>query len=346
MPVAGRLARPLPMTLSLNYPPRLSLAHTPTPLTPLAHISAELDFPVWCKRDDLTGSVLSGNKIRKLEFVLAEALAQGADTLVTCGGLQSNHCRTTALLAATHGLGCELILRGERPAVDDGNLLLAAMAGACIHTYPAARYRRDMNVLRDEHLQRLRHAGRRPFWIPTGASDGVGIWGYVDAARELAEDCRAEGIERPLVVCAAGSGGTLAGLAAGLEHYLPRAQVLGVAVCDSAAYFKRRVAEDVAACLTRYDQCGLAMPTNFRVVEDYIGPGYAQADPCIYQLMARLARQEGLVLDQVYTAKAFYGMLQEWRKGLETSIQALIFVHTGGVFGLFPEREQVSRFTQ
>lgn len=334
------------MTVSLNFPPRLQLAQTPTPLSRLARLSADRAFPIWCKRDDLTGSLLSGNKVRKLEFVLADALAQGADTLVTCGGLQSNHCRATALVAAMRGLHCELILRGERPAVDDGNLLLASLAGARIHTYRAARYRRELDSLREAHLQVLRDAGRRPYWIPTGASDGVGLWGYVEAARELADDCRAQGIERPLVVCAAGSGGTLAGLAAGLAHYLPAARVLGVAVCDSAAYFERRVAEDVTACLARYPDCGLAMPANFRVVEDYIGPGYAEADPHIYRLMAELARLEGVVLDQVYTAKAFYGMLQELKRGLEPPPQALVFVHTGGIFGLFPEREQVFHFAQ
>ncbi|HEY7885432.1 MAG TPA: D-cysteine desulfhydrase family protein [Cellvibrionaceae bacterium] len=321
------------------FPPRLNLALQPTPLDFLSRLSAELGLRIWCKRDDLTGGVLTGNKIRKLEYVLADALACGADTLLTCGGLQSNHCRATALLAAKEGLNCELILRGEPGLHDhDANLLLSELAGATIHTYPAAVYQPQLFELAREHRARLEAEGKTPYWIATGASDGVGVWGYIRAARELANDCLSQGITAPLVVCAAGSGGTLAGLAVGLARYLPRARVLAIAVCDDATYFEGRVGADIAACQQRWPDAGVQMPDNFQVCDDYIGPGYGEAGAEIYQLISQLARQEGLVLDQVYTAKAFYGMLQELRLGRIDS-KDCIFVHTGGVFGLFAARE-------
>jgi D-cysteine desulfhydrase len=325
----------------LAYPDRISLAQLPTPLQCLSY-PAVSERRLWCKRDDLTGCLLSGNKIRKLEFVLADALAQGADTLITCGGLQSNHCRATALLAAQLGLGCQLVLRGEQPSIADGNLLLSQLAGADVSCYPVRRYHHHLPELLHEHAERLRNAGRKPYIIPTGASDGVGVWGYIACAQELAVQFKADAIRAPLVVCAAGSGGTLAGLAAGLSLYCPEAQVLGVAVCDAADYFYRRVHEDLSACRDRYPSFGLIEPKNFTVVDDYIGPGYAQGYPEVFDTIATLARHTGVVLDPVYTAKAFYGMLEQLRLD-KFSARDVVFVHTGGIFGIYPERTSLSR---
>lgn len=326
------------MTPELIFPARKPLAQIPTRLQSLNLTDAPHDKRLWIKRDDLTGAALSGNKIRKLEYVLAQALAEGADTLVTCGGFQSNHCRATALTAAAHGLGCELILRGEKPDNLDGNLLLGAMAGADYRCYRAPDYHRNLPLLLRQTAERLKAQGKNPFVIPTGASDEIGLWGYIQAAQELAQDFVALGIERPLVVCAVGSGGTLAGLAAGLAHFCPDARVLGVAVCDNQSYFEQRVQEDIAKAQQVYPQSGLQMPTNYRVNDEFIGPGYAKGYPALYKTIQQLAREAGVILDPVYTGKAFYGLAELMRRGAIAQ-RDIVFIHTGGIFGVFPERE-------
>lgn len=321
------------------FPEKVSLAMLPTPLQRLNYgEDIKPEIRLWCKRDDLTGSLLTGNKVRKLEYVVATAKHRGADTLVTCGGLQSNHCRATALVAAREGLQCRLILRGDPLEPKDGNFLLSDIAGADIYTYPASTYHRSLPSLLKEHESALKDTGRHPYIIPTGASDGVGIWGYLEAARELAEDFVRHSIKAPLVVCAAGSGGTLAGLACGLTLFAPEARVLGVAVCDNAAYFEKRLRDDIDQANQIFTQARLPMPSNFTIVDDYIGPGYAKGYPQLFSLIRGLAASDGIVLDPVYTAKAFWGLLSEQRLG-KIGQRDIVFVHTGGVFGVFPFKD-------
>jgi len=321
--------------------PRLTLARLPTPFEALDRLSARLGGPrIWIKRDDLSGCAVSGNKIRKLEFTIAQALEEGADTLVTCGGLQSNHCRATALLGARLGLRVELVLRGVATGVPDGNLFLDRLAGAAVHCYPAARYQRDLDELLALHADAARDAGRRPFVIPTGASDAIGVWGYVAACEELASDFARAGIAPAHVVCATGSGGTQAGLTAGLKLQGLRAEAWGMAVCDDAAWFERKVRGDLAAWRARYGtQIDIdALAVN--VLDGYIGAGYAQASPEVFGTIGLVARTEGVLLDPVYTGKAFHGMLREIRDGRFSGEEDIVFVHTGGLFGLFAQREQ------
>jgi D-cysteine desulfhydrase len=325
-------------------PPRLRLARLPTPLEPLDRLGAALGGPrIWVKRDDLSEGPACGNKIRKLEFSIAQALAEGADTLLTCGGLQSNHCRATALLGARLGLRVELVLRGEPEAVPDGNLLLDTLAGASVHAYPAARYQREQAALLETHMAALRSAGRRPFLIPTGASDAIGVWGYVEAAGELAADFDAAGIRPRHVVCATGSGGTQAGLTAGLHLAGLACDAWGIAVCDDADWFRAKVRADLEGWRERYavdiDLDGL----RINVLDQYIGPGYGRATPEVFATIALLARTEGLVLDPVYTGKAFHGLLQELRAGRLAGAEDIVFLHTGGIFGLFPQRAELQQ---
>lgn len=325
----------------MKYPPRLDLAQLPTPLQPLPRLSEShgCGHRLWVKRDDLTGSALSGNKLRKLEFVLAAAQAQGCDTLITCGGLQSNHCRATALVGAQLGLQVHLVLRGEAPAELDGNLLLGQLAGARISCYPRARYVREMDALIASWCDDYTQRGHKVYVIPTGASDGVGIWGYIAAAQELGHDIAQRGIDRAHVVCATGSGGTQAGLTLGSAlHKLPLT-VWGVNVCDDEAWFKQKVAADVLDWQQRRDPGGNPPPLNIRVIDGYVGPGYARAGAEIYDTIGLVARTEGLVLDPVYTGKGFHGMLSEIAAGRFDGVRDIVFVHTGGIFGLFPQRE-------
>lgn len=319
-------------------PNRLPLIAHPTPLTRLSRLVPS-GPALWVKRDDLTGTALSGNKLRKLEFVLAAARAAGADTLITCGGVQSNHCRATALLAAEHGLRCELILRGEPPAVADGNLLLAQLAGAEVDYVPAARWQALPELLQ-ARSEAVWARGGRPYVISTGASDEVGLWGYIEGGRELLRDCARAGFTPDAVCVATGSGGTHLGLCLAMAEAEPGCRVRGYAVCDSRRYFQEKACQDLAAFVARYGAVDGFDPASIDVEERYRGPAYAVADPEVWQTIGRAARQEGLVLDPVYTGKALHGTLRDLTEGPLADCRNVVFVHTGGIFGLFPQREQ------
>jgi D-cysteine desulfhydrase len=328
-----------PLTAA-KIPSRVYLAQLPTPLQFLPRLSAELGGPrIWVKRDDLTGSVLSGNKVRKLEFSLAEALAEKCDTVITCGGMQSNHCRATALICAQLGLKCHLLLRGEKPEQADGNLLLDQLAGATITYYPARQYQLLLDNFLLEWQRHYREQGNKAFIIPTGASDEIGVWGYVEACAELKQDFDRHQISPKHIICASGSGGTQAGLTAGVARYGIGAQVWGVNVCDDEAWFLNKVNRDLKDWENRY-QTGINLASlSVKVIDGYVGPGYAQADEEIYRCIASVAASEGLVLDPVYTAKAFYAMIDQLRQGRFGTSGDIVFIHTGGVFGVFPQRQ-------
>ena len=327
--------------MSLAYPRKLDLACTPTPLQYLERASQRWGrgHRLWVKRDDLTGCTLSGNKVRKLEFIAAHALDNDYDTLITCGGLQSNHARATAFVGAQTGLKVHLLLRGDTPAQADGNLLLDHLAGATVSCYPKAQYVAEIDDLFRHWQQHYAAEGRRALAIPTGGSDGIGAWGYIRACEELAGDFAREGIESAHIVTASGSGGTQAGLTLGVAlHQLP-ATVWGVAVCDDESYFLNKVAEDANDWANRYQQ--LTLPDiEPRVLDGYVGRGYGIAEDHIFELIADLASLEGLVLDPVYTGKAFAGMLAEIEKGRFASCRDIVFVHTGGIFGVFAQRDR------
>ena len=301
--------------------PRVPLALLPTPLVPLRRLSEALGADVWCKRDDLTGVGLTGNKVRKLEVLLADALAAGADTVITTGGIQSNHARATAVAARQLGLRPVLLLRGEPPPVPDGNLLLDLLVGAEVRWCTPEEYRTARDARMAEIARELRAAGARPYVIPEGGSNGLGALGYVRAAEEVA----GAGERFDHVICAVGSGGTLAGLALGPRIGL----VHGIAVCDDRATFSARV-----HAIAR--ELGRALPAEgdrWEVTEGWQGPGYGLATGEIWDTIALVARLEGLLLDPVYTGKAMHALVSEVRAGRWAG--RLLFWHTGGVFGLF-----------
>ena len=332
--------------MPIQFPHRVLLANLPTPLQPLdkitAHYSAPFDGPrLWVKRDDLTESAMSGNKLRKLEFIIAEAKALGCNTLITCGGVQSNHCRSTALAAAKTGLQSHLILRGapgDKDAVADGNLLVDRLAGASVSMVSLREYQEHLPSLFQQWEQFYAQRGDRALSIPTGGSDGLGIWGYMNAAQELCADFGRHSIEPEYVVCASGSGGTQAGLTLG--GYLLGAgfQVKSYAVCDNEQYFLEKVAQDVLDWNRRQDQSVAIDELSISVSDKYIGPGYGVANAEVYEMIASMARLEGILLDPVYTGKAFHGLLQDIQEGQYAGCKDVVFVHTGGQFGLFPHR--------
>lgn len=329
--------------MSVKYPRRISLAQLPTPLQRLERLTIKNPRAprIWLKRDDLTGAGLSGNKVRKLEFVLAAVQDAGCDTVITCGGLQSNHCRATALACAKLGLKAHLILRGQQHGAADGNLLLDYLAGAEVSCYPAREYQQKLDSLFDHWCSYYESAGKKPFKVPTGASDGIGLWGYIAAAEELKTDIERLNINPGAIVCATGSGGTQGGLTVGAEIHQLGCKVWGVNVCDDEQYFIDKVREDVSDWQQRYAQGYRYENIEVNVIDGYVGPGYGKATPEIFQTIATIASSEGIVLDPVYTGKAFHGLIQELEAGRFNDCDDLIFVHTGGLFGLFPQRQEL-----
>jgi D-cysteine desulfhydrase len=302
-------------------PPRVHLARLPTPLQPLDRLAARWGGPrLSIKRDDWTGSALGGNKVRKLEYSLGEALARGATKVLTCGGLQSNHCRATAIACARLGLSCVVYLRHEGPSPDpDGNHLLDVLAGAEVRFVTPAEYRQLGPT--DEG-----------YWIPEGASNEVGLWGYRTACAEIDEH------DVDVVVHAVGSGGTTAGLIAGR----PRARLVGVPVCDDGAFFLEKIDGILAAAQARWPDLA-PLPRAKDAVEmrdGFQGLGYARNRPEEWALLREVAQTEGVILDPVYTVKAMMALRQDVRDGRWTKDQHVCFLHTGGIFGLFPKRTE------
>ena len=304
---------------------RVPLATLPTPLERLDRLSESLGIDLWCKRDDLTGVGLSGNKVRKLEYLLGAATDEGATAVITTGGAQSNHARTTALAARRLGLDPILLLRGPPPPDRDGNLLLSAMLGAEVHWCTPEAYRRERNELMAALAETVASRGGRAYVIPEGGTNAVGSFGYVQAARELASQT-----DQPFeaIVLAVGSAGTLAGLALGPDL----GPLHGVAVSDDAPTFE--------AAVHRVHLEASSMPAfdddprpRWRVVEGYQGEAYGVTGPEVWQTMAWVAEVEGLLLDPVYTGKAFHALVEEVRAGRMGG--RVLFWHTGGVFGLF-----------
>ena len=334
--------------MSLHYPPRVELACTPTPLHLLERFSSELGGPrIWVKRDDLTGFGLSGNKVRKLEFCIADALDQGCDTLLTCGGVQSNHCRATAVAARQLGLDVHLVLRTDEAPTRDGNLFIDQLLGANISYVSKAEYAAGMGPVYRDLIADYSSRGRKVYAMPVGASDEVGLWGYIAATEELAGDFARQGINPAHIVCATGSGGTQGGLTLGVKLLGLGARVWGVAVCDDADYFEHKIRADIQAWRSRYPtnasaDAGIsASDLAIDTIDGYVGPGYARATNDVFDLIGHLARVEGLLLDPIYTGKAFHGMVEEIRSGRRFGgAEDIVFIHTGGFFASYAQRQQ------
>lgn len=313
--------------------PRLRFAHLPTPVEAMPRLSALLGGPrLLVKRDDQTGLALGGNKTRKLEFLVAEAQANGARTLITAGALQSNHCRQTAAAAAHLGFACELVLVGEPPAAPSANLLLDTLLGAEIHWTSRAQ--------RDAALQRVFEqawaAGRRPFLIPYGGSSATGAAGYVFAMRELLE----QGVHPDWLVFASSSGGTQAGLVAGARLFGFRGKVLGISVDEPQSVLQARVAAIAGQTADALGEKITFLPEEVLVNADYLGGGYGVLGDGEREAVRLFAHSEGLLLDPVYTGRAAAGLVDLARKGSFGKDETVLFWHTGGAPALFAEKYQ------
>lgn len=322
-------------------PPRMPLALLPTPVVKLDRLSRELGVELYVKRDDLTGLLESGNKVRKLEFLVAEALAQGADTLVTCGTVQSNCCRAVAAVAARLGLRAILAVGGARPDVYDGNLLLSRILGAETRYCSAEEFARAGEVM-DAIAEDVRRAGGRPYVIPESGSNEVGALGYLECAVELAGQI-AHGAPRfDTVVISAFSGGSQAGLLMGKQLGGLPSDIVGIPI----AWPADRVRANAVATMTRAIQrfgFAIEIPKSIHLIDGYQGSGRAGVGEGELSALVDLARQEGILLDPVYTGKAFHGLVDTLRRDAGALGQRICFVHTGGVFSLFPFRDRLSQ---
>jgi D-cysteine desulfhydrase len=328
--------------MALPLPPRIRLTSVPTPIERVPRLGADCGLELYVKRDDLTGFAESGNKARKLEFLVQEALDQGADTLVTVGALQSNCCRATAAVAARLGLRCVLGLRGERPAESDGNLLLARLFGAEPVFVPPAEVDQP-DTLFARLVDRVRHRGGRPYVIPESGSNEVGVLGYAVAAEEIRAQVAA-GMPAPdTIVIAAWSGGSLAGLHLGQALAGLPGEIVGVPVAFEGETIRDHVWATVRKAAARLD-VDVTLPRRaIRLLDGYQGLGRAGTRPEELAMVAAAAREGGLLLDPVYTAKAMLALLAEARRCPGTLGRRVLFLHTGGGFGVFPFRTPLSR---
>jgi L-cysteate sulfo-lyase len=317
---------------------RIRLGHLPTPLEHLPRLTAELGGPeIWIKRDDCTGLASGGNKTRKLEFLIGDALAQGADTLITHGAVQSNHVRQTAAAASKYGLKCAALLErrvpGRGPAYETGgNVLLDRLLGAELRFVAPDT---DMDAACAGLAEELRERGGKPYYIPGGGSNAVGALGYVNAALELLQQANDLGLRIDCVVHGTGSTGTQAGLVCGLEGANAGIDVLGISVRRPAAAQEEAVYHTASATA---DYVGIRSGlerARVRANGDYIGPGYGVPTAATIEAIRLAALHEGLLLDPVYSGKAMAGLIDLCRKGFFTRGQNILFLHTGGAAALF-----------
>jgi D-cysteine desulfhydrase family pyridoxal phosphate-dependent enzyme len=307
---------------------KLALSFVPTPLHIAERLSEEAGVEIWLKRDDLTGCVATGgNKIRKLEYILADALEKGADTVLTTGGPQSNHAKATAALAVKVGLKPVLVLAGNDPKSRRANLFIDTLVGADIR-FSGARTAVEMESALDQVYQQLLQEGKKPYLIPIGGSNGLGTLGYIDAYKEI------EGEPFDWIVVTAGSGGTFAGIYLGNKESNRPAKLLGI----SPWLNKHDISERIRKCIKEIEPN--RQDEDFLIDDNYIGAGYGRTTPESLKAIHRMARLEAIILDHVYTGKTMAGMLDYIQKGIIAPHEKVLFWHTGGAPGLFAMQDR------
>jgi L-cysteate sulfo-lyase len=324
----------------VNELPRVPLGHWPTPVQELGRLSDTLGGPrIWVKRDDLSGLALGGNKTRKLEYLVADALAQHATTIITTGAVQSNHACQTAAAAARYGLRCVLVLEPRAPSHSEGNLLLDNLFGARIRWAGD----RDPSAVMGEAAEEEVAAGRSPYLIPYGGSNAVGAAAYLYAMREVHRQAREHDLQFADVVVASSSGGTQAGLVAGAASLHLSNRIIGIAVAEPALTLVPRVL-GLAQLILQHLNVHMDVPPGNVLVEDgYLGEGYAVMGAPEREAMTMLARLEGLLVDPVYTGRALAGLIDLIRAGRWSSGETVLFWHTGGTGALFAYGDQMPR---
>jgi len=321
--------------MDLNNLSRFKLAEYPTPIHFLKTLTTAFDGPdIYMKRDDLISLGMGGNKVRKLEFLIGEALEQRKDTLVTAGGIQSNHCRLTAASAARAGLDCHLVLNGVPPDTPNGNLLLDNLFGAHIHYCD----RKDRDSMLYQVADELAENGKKPYVIPVGGSNSTGSVGYVDAMFELDIQLKEMNLAPDAIVFASSSGGTQAGLTLGARITGFKGQVLGISIDQvktGTASFLPVLTRIVNETAKRIDSDIAMTESDFSLDCHYLGAGYAVPGDLEFDAIRDLARYEGILLGPVYTARAMGALLDMIQKNVFRKDQSVLFWHTGGTPELF-----------
>lgn len=317
---------------------RIALGHFPTPLEKLDNLTRLLDGPdIYIKRDDCTGLATGGNKTRKLEFSMGEAVEQGADTIITVGAVQSNHVRQTAAAACKFGMKCEVLLehRVAHPSElyrTSGNVLLDRIFGANLREYANGT---DFDAEMEEVAKEVRASGGVPYIIPGGASNPVGALGYVGCGEELLQQFSEQDLKVDHIVTATGSAGTHSGLAVGLRASGSELPILGIGVKAPQDEQEERVYDLACETAELVGRPGCVSREDIIADCNFIGPGYGEPTEAMNEAVLMLARKEGLLFDPVYSGKALAGMIEHIRKGRFGTGDTIVFLHTGGAAGLF-----------
>ena len=320
---------------------KLRLGNFPTRIERLEKFSTIVKEHVYIKRDDQTGTEFSGNKIRKLEYSINEAVNNDCDTLITCGGIQSNHARATVAAGIKLGLKSVLVLRSDEKPELEGNYLIDKIMGADVRIISSEDYRERRQEIMENILKELEAKGRKGYIIPEGASNGIGTFGYLACFNEILEQEKEHGIVFDTIVTAIGSGGTFAGLYLGNKLTNSGKKIVGINVCDTAEYFKERVSEILKEVKTYIPDTEFEISKDdMCIIDGYVGDGYAVSRTEELDFICDFAEAEGIVLDPVYTGKAMRGLYTEIKKGTFKDSKNILFIHTGGLFGLFSKRDQ------
>jgi len=323
---------------------RVRLGIFPTPLIELRRLSEELGGPrIFVKRDDLNGLALGGNKLRKLEYAMAEAKELGATAIITAGGVQSNHCRLTAAAANLLGMKTYLILVGEEPELATGNLLVDKLLGVEeIHYLAGDSYGKDapLKELVRELEERLSFQGEVPYYIPNGCRSLHGALGYAGCVREVVGQLHELNLAPDWFVTACGTTGTQLGLMVGSLLYCGgEAKVIGISISRPRDFLMERLEKGLAEALDFLGLAGRMPHAEIMVHDEYVGEGYGVPTPAMREAVELAARLEGLILDPVYTGKAMAGLIDLARQGRFRPDEVVVFVHTGGIPGLFADRQ-------
>jgi D-cysteine desulfhydrase family pyridoxal phosphate-dependent enzyme len=317
--------------------PRIRFAHLPTPIEPLPRLSSKLGGPrIYIKRDDQTGLAFGGNKTRKLEFLIPEAMANGAKTLITAGAAQSNHCRQTAAAAVKFGFDCILVLAGEPQKLSSGNLLLDEIFGAKIIWTDIAKRDEVLKITFDDAW----HAGKRPYLIPYGGSNPTGAISYAYAIKELLDQVQDQN-EIPIpdwIIFPSSSGGTQAGMIAGAKLFSYAGKILGISVDENEENLRLKIFHLATETVHLLDESIMIKSEEILVNANYTGKGYGILEEKEKEAINEFAKTEGILLDPVYTGRAAAGLLDLIRHHHFTSEEAVLFWHTGGTPALFAEK--------
>lgn len=323
---------------------KLKLALTPTPLEHLRNLSEKIGVDLWVKRDDLTGDIVTGgNKIRKLEYILADAMKKGADTILTTGGLQSNHAKITSALAIKLGFKPILLLNGTEPKIKKANLFINDILGVEIR-YINAKNQKEMNKAIERAAMELKEKGKKPYVIPVGGSNGLGCMGYIDAYHELEVQRKEKNLNFDWEFVTAGSAGTFAGIYIGRQIHQSKSKLIGVSPWLSEIEIKEQIINCIYEGFNFIDNCysrqHLIDPSNIHIEDQFIGEGYGKPTKEGLHALKLLASSESILLDHVYTAKTMACLFHYIKRGLIAPNQSVLFWHTGGSPGLFSIEEQ------